>query len=57
VPYSNRLAAGLRESRTEAPSAELAEQMASRQPLVFALVATAVIVLIIALMVFKPTLW
>ena len=57
VPYANRLAKGVRENPADDPSAELSALMASRQPLVFALVATAVIVLIIALMVFKPTLW
>jgi hypothetical protein len=57
VPYSNRLATALRESTTDAATAELSVLMASRQPLVFALVATAVIVLIIAVMVFRPALW
>jgi len=57
VPYTNRLTTSVRGNTGDEPSPELSSLMGSPQPLIFALVATAVIVLIIATMVFKPSLW
>jgi hypothetical protein len=57
VPYTNRLAAAVRDNIGDEASPQLADLMGSPRPLISAIVATLIIVLIIAVMVFKPTLW